>query len=539
MWQETLHDQEALDGFIESLELTGIDCSIDIQRSYGDEKKALQILRTFKEEEPDLIFTVGTRGTQLAMQNITGISIIFTAVTNPVSCGIVNSWKHPGGSATGSSNWIRAEVMLRIFQQALPRLKNLGTLYDPSNPVPVAEISEARSAASKLGLALHEEAIVRIEDIVPAFNNLLAKKCTAVWVPRDKQLYQNMHLLSPVALANKIPLVSSTREALIADNSAAIMAVVADYRKLGRLSVPAALAILHKKTPPAEIPVSLAENHLILANANAARLLGFNLPPLFLARADELITGFSGQQITVAGTGDSQDLLQKIAAVLEAERQGGRIIIPDSVGSTGGLRALLSGKTDLARVARPLNTEEEQLGLTYRLFAHSPVVFVVNQSMTGINDLSYKQILEIYSGKIDNWQQLGGPAGKIYPVTRENDDSSLRVMKRVLPDFPDPSPVAKIMYSTPDTAEILEKYPNTFGFLPLATALNRKLRILRINGMEPSTDMAGVKNYPFMVPFAVVYKKQLNGLSNHFVNFLCSEQGKKLIMDYGALPIGE
>ena len=246
---------------------------------------------------------------------------------------------------------------------------------------------------------------------------------------------------------------------------------------------------------------------------------------------------FAGQKIVVAGTGDCQKLLRAMGKALEMNLKGAQIDVPDSIGSGGGIKALADGQVDLARVARPLKDNEKALGLTYKLFAINPVVFVVHPSVTCIENLEFKDILDIYSGKNVKWEQLGAASGKIYPIIRESGDSSIMVLYAKIPGFKDiRSPKAKVIYTTPDAIAALSKYENTIGFFPMTETKGEKLRVLKINGVSPSTENVANGRYLLTTPFAIVYKKEPTGLAKAFIDFLYSEEGERIISDFGAVP---
>lgn len=245
----------------------------------------------------------------------------------------------------------------------------------------------------------------------------------------------------------------------------------------------------------------------------------------------------SVSKIIVGGTGDSQELMRALAKALMEKLGSGVIEVPNSVGSNGGIKAVSDGQIDLARVARPLKEDEKKLGLTYQLFAKSPVVFVVNPSVADINNITTEQLIGIYSGEIRDWNQLGIQAGKIYPITRESGDSSLLVMEEKLPEFAKiKTSIAKVIYLTPEAVAALTGHKGTIGFVPLSMAVGTKLKILKINGIYPSSENVINGKYEMVIPFAIVYKEQPKGLAKSFVDFLYSEDGQKIINEMGAVP---
>ncbi len=245
---------------------------------------------------------------------------------------------------------------------------------------------------------------------------------------------------------------------------------------------------------------------------------------------------FAQNSITVEGTGDNQKLLRRLAKAYQAKYPGKTIVVPNSIGSGGGIKALAAGKTDLARTARPLKKRETQYGFKSKIFAYSPVVVVVHPSVVGIKDITNEQLNQIYSGKILQWDNLGG-VGKIYVANREEGDSSRIVLEKNIPGFKDiTEPVGEKIYSTPDTLRILTSFPNTIGYISATMAKGSILKILSINRIAPTTENILSKKYKLVSPYAIVWRPPLKGLANHFVDYLFTEPAQKIISDFGAVP---
>jgi len=274
----------------------------------------------------------------------------------------------------------------------------------------------------------------------------------------------------------------------------------------------------------------------VTINNNAADVIHYQIPPVFLAKSDKVLRGFAGQKIIVSGTGDSQKLLRESAKFLEEQLGGGEILVPESIGSGGGVRAVAAGEINLGRVARPLTESEEKLGLHYKRFARCPIVFVVHPSVNYIDNVTSEDIVGIYSGKITDWGHFGAD-GKIYVVGREPGDSSLIVLNKLLPGFKDiKRPRVKTIYNTPDAVAMLMKHRRTIGYLPISMTVGTDLRILKIDGVYPSVENVRSGKYKLIVPFAFVYRDELSGLSKRFVGFFDSEEGRHIIQSHGVVP---
>ena len=241
--------------------------------------------------------------------------------------------------------------------------------------------------------------------------------------------------------------------------------------------------------------------------------------------------------LVIPGTGDSQILLHKLAQLYTKNHPGITVEIPESVGSGGGIRSVLTGKNEIARVARPLTEKESGQGLKSRVFALAPIVFAVHPGVAGVENLSLEQIIGIYSGKIPQWDALGG-AGKIYAMNREEGDSSRIVLENLIPGLKEiVVPDGATVYSTPEALQTLLASPNTIGYLPMPVAIGTGLRVLRVQEVAPSAANVRQKKYQFVVPFALVWKETLSPRAQDFLDFLSSPAARKLMLENGAIPV--
>lgn len=243
------------------------------------------------------------------------------------------------------------------------------------------------------------------------------------------------------------------------------------------------------------------------------------------------------KRISITGTGDSYELMQKLAEAFELKHSDCKIEVPESIGSSGGIKAVISGKAEMARTARPLKDTEKAAGLTEVIFANTPVIFAVSE-VNGIDNITTEQVIGIYKGVIKEWGQLGADAGKIFPLTREQGDSALRVLNANMAGFADINePAGKVMYLTPEAVTTMLEHKNTFCYLPLSAVVNTKLKILKVDGIEPTSEKVLSGEYKYLIPLGVVCRGEPNGLSKEFIDFLGSEEAKKIMNEMGAVPV--
>jgi phosphate transport system substrate-binding protein len=163
------------------------------------------------------------------------------------------------------------------------------------------------------------------------------------------------------------------------------------------------------------------------------------------------------------------NIRQDVDPILQAARPGFRLRYTESVhgtpGSGSGIRMLMEGQLAFSQSSRPLKDEEyEQASLRGFSLKQIPVAldaiaFVVHPKLQ-VSSLTVKQIREIYTGKITNWSQVGGPDLTITPYSRRPTDGGTPdyFVTEVLDKVPLGSNV-KYVYSTTDGIRKLEKDP--------------------------------------------------------------------------------
>jgi phosphate transport system substrate-binding protein len=247
-----------------------------------------------------------------------------------------------------------------------------------------------------------------------------------------------------------------------------------------------------------------------------------------------------GATLAVPGTGACEVILTELAEAYNLGNPEEPINIPPSIGSGGGIKAVLDGEAQLARVARRLKAEEEQQGLVSLVFARDAVAFVVGKRVE-ISNMNAGQLAAIFTGKIDNWKDVGAGEGSIRVVGREPGDSSLSVIQEHLKEFKEIAftPKAKIILYDRETVETLAKYKNSVGFIPLSAAkwAEGAIKQISLDGVAPTRVNVLAGTYRLVEDFAFVYKNELRPGAGRFVEFVFSEEGKKILEKNGLIAV--
>lgn len=246
------------------------------------------------------------------------------------------------------------------------------------------------------------------------------------------------------------------------------------------------------------------------------------------------VVGASDTGFPIPGTGDAIRVLEALAdAYNQSHPNAPTVMVPASVGSSGGIHAVIKSEAMLARTARPLKPKEEAQGLMSIPWATYPVVFYAHPEVN-INRISTAQLEAIYTGRVRDWSVLGG-SGKIRLIQREKGDSCRRRLEAELPAlFPKhDAPPALTTVTTQTTMEAVNAYHGALAYGPYPELIHTPFRILSLDGIPPS-DPA----YPLRNTLYFVKKHNTDSpVIRDFLDFIGSEKGKRIIRSYGMAPI--
>jgi putative ABC transport system substrate-binding protein len=295
-WHDSPNDVMAFNGIEKALAETGMKHALIKRNAHSEPDAVRSILEEFRKEKVDLIFAMGTEAALHAGGMEKETPIVFTAVTNPVVSEVVTSWNQSGNNMAGNSNWIASETVLHVFQLAVPDLERLGILRSKTEgKVSAAELKSMRDYLRQPDApdVVIAEAMVSGNGAIPdAVAQLAQSRVQAIWIPIDREIYNNMDKVTEAAGRHRIPLVSSSLKGI---QGGAFAGVVVDYELLGMRAMVIAKEILDGKKRPGEIPIGRMHGYLVQVNLGAARAAKYELPLSLLVLADAIIDDQGGE----------------------------------------------------------------------------------------------------------------------------------------------------------------------------------------------------------------------------------------------------
>jgi putative tryptophan/tyrosine transport system substrate-binding protein len=213
--------------------------------------------------------------------------IVFVIVADPVGSGLAESLAHPGRNLTGMSNVTEdlTAKRVQIFKDTVPDLKRMGLIVHPGGQSPQRVFDEYRAAAKALGIETVVLEARTPSDLDAAMESASTQHLDAVATAPDSMIFNSRSRLAELALKYRLPYMGANLDAATAG---ALLAYGPNHADIFRHSAAVVDKII-KGEKPGDIPIQQPVMFNLRLNLQTARKLGLSIPPLLLARADEVI----------------------------------------------------------------------------------------------------------------------------------------------------------------------------------------------------------------------------------------------------------
>ena len=235
-----------------------------------------------------IIATGGSAPALAAKAATTTIPVVFGSPEDPVKLGLVASLSRPGGNATGI-NFFTADLVakqLGLLRELVPHAVRVAVLINPVYAARAGStVDEAEDAARVLGLQIQIFKASSAREINAAFAAFLPERPDALFVAPDPFFVGRRVQLANLAARHAIPASYSSGDFPEAGGLMSYGTDINDaYRQVGDYA-----GRVLKGAKPADMPVAQSTKFQLVINLQTAQLLGLDVPPSLLARADEVI----------------------------------------------------------------------------------------------------------------------------------------------------------------------------------------------------------------------------------------------------------
>jgi phosphate transport system substrate-binding protein len=242
------------------------------------------------------------------------------------------------------------------------------------------------------------------------------------------------------------------------------------------------------------------------------------------ARAPAVV--LPGDRCEIAGSGSNVPLVRRLARAFQERSPGDRIVVHDSIGSGGGIRAVHDGGVHIGLVSRPLSRREKQGGLVATPHVRVPVVLAAHPAVSD-GSLPMSRLVALLEGRTVRWND----GTRAVLLQRERGDSSYQVLIARSEPFRRAYNHSlghthwRVLFHDTEMLEAVADTPGGVGFLDLGVLRlgQTPLSMVRIDGRDPLAP-----GYPYLKDLAFVTRGAPRGIAARFLDFVDTPESRAI-----------
>jgi phosphate transport system substrate-binding protein len=245
-------------------------------------------------------------------------------------------------------------------------------------------------------------------------------------------------------------------------------------------------------------------------------------------------------KLVLTGSSTVAPVASEIAKRFESEHPGVRIDV-QSGGSSRGIADARQGTADIGMVSRSLKDTEKDLHVV--TIAKDGITVILHQD-NPVRSLTNQQIIDIYTNKINNWQEVGGKDAPITVINKAEGRSTLELFAEyfklkttsIQPDV--------VIGDNEQGIKTVAGNANSIAYVSIGSAesaLEHKtsIKLLPINGIEASTSSIQNDSFPITRPLNFVTKTEPTGLAKEFIDFARSNKTQDIVQQQYFVPVSQ
>ena len=258
------------------------------------------------------------------------------------------------------------------------------------------------------------------------------------------------------------------------------------------------------------------------------------------AEAEETEAEAAGEELSGSITMAGSTSMEKFANTLAESFMAAHpdvTVQAEFTGSSAGVEAVLSGQSDIGNSSRNLTEDELAEGAVENIVAIDGIAVVTDPNNT-VSDLTRDQLIQIYTGEVTNWSDLGGVSLPIVVVGREAGSGTRGAFEEIL-EIEDQCQYANELDSTGAVMARVASTPGAIGYVSL-DVLDDTVKALSLDGVEANEANIKDGSYFLSRPFVMATKGELvdqNELVQALFEYVYSEEGQELVQSVGLITV--
>jgi len=236
---------------------------------------------------PDVIMAFSNPAVALLKPMASTIPVVFVGVGDPIGDGFVPSLAHPGGNITGFAGFDGSIVgkWLEVLKETVPHITRVMMIMHPETPIHQAFWRSLEASAPRFGVEATSGGVHDAAEIERAITSFATKENGGIIVNPHALTWANEDLIIALTLQHRVPSLFATAASVKAGG---FVCYGYDYEDVMRKTAEYVDRILRGEKP-GDLPVQMPTKFELVINLKTAKMLGLDVPPIVLARADEVI----------------------------------------------------------------------------------------------------------------------------------------------------------------------------------------------------------------------------------------------------------
>lgn len=279
-----------------------VTIKVSVDNCNADANLMSQIISNFLADKTDLLVGVATP-VAMAMQAATEDNqtpVVFAAVSDPVSAGLVESLEAPGSNVTGTSDYLNTDAIMNLIVTTNPDIKKVGLLYDVGQDASETPIAGAKKFLDEHNIEYIERTGTTVDEIALAAQALVSDGVQAVFTPTDNTVMKSELTIYETFAKAGIPHFTGADSFAL---NGAFLGYGVDYANLGVETADQIAEILLDKKDPSQVPVRTFDNGTATINTDICTELKYDFEKLkedyapFCTKIETIVTAESFDDI--------------------------------------------------------------------------------------------------------------------------------------------------------------------------------------------------------------------------------------------------
>ena len=230
------------------------------------------------------------------------------------------------------------------------------------------------------------------------------------------------------------------------------------------------------------------------------------------------------QRLTVTGSTTILPIAELSAEMFDAAHPGVKVLV-SGVGSSAGIESVTNGTSDIGTSSRELKGDELKAGLVDSAIAYDAIAVIVNPD-NPVTNLTTAQTRDIFTGKIRDWSEVGGPRMPILLVNRDAASGTRDAFDKIVLKGATFDPTAAVLPGTGQVRSVVAQAKGSVGYISLGFVTDQ-VKALSIDGVAPTVATVKDGTYPVRRTLHFFTKDDPRGLAKQYIDFVLSQAIQK------------